>query len=316
VLLIRQLGLNIHELEEATDSQSVGWETLFETIRRKVDPCAPPREQGRRAARLFREARGLRHGKSGIGEIMRGNLRSLGILIVETPLPESRVEGCTFSVGKIGSTRPCLFANLYGTTWFRRNEILMHELAHAIFDPNEGAYLDFADEVEESIPEHRADAFAQETLVPPEVLRHHHMRVIGHSSAISAEQLAELIAETHVEKRLLVHALLDADLLHEDAEPEVVGLDVSTTLRTFTDRALSAEEYISKHGRDRSDWLHKRETTIPSRTIRLPVAYVRAVVDTQHNGTITVGRAAELLMIQEGEYCERFGEPDESEEPE
>src|SRR5262249_35746797 len=53
VLLIRQLGYYLDELEEVTQRRAQAWQLLFETTRRATDPQFPPREQGRIAARAF-----------------------------------------------------------------------------------------------------------------------------------------------------------------------------------------------------------------------------------------------------------------------
>src|SRR5216683_1122137 len=121
VVLVRQLGHYLNELEAVTRNRAVQWKTLFESIRNTTDLQAAPREQGRSAARAFRESTSLSHGAKGNGEVLRGVLRSLGVLVFETPLKESRLEGCSFYVGTQSASRPCIFANTHHVTWFRRN---------------------------------------------------------------------------------------------------------------------------------------------------------------------------------------------------
>ena len=151
VVLIRLLGHFQNEIEDVTGRKAVGWKPLFEAIRQGIDAQAPPSEQGRRAARLFRESTGLSQCATGIGIVFRANLRRLGILIIESPIQESRVEGCSFYVGAHPMDRPCVFANTYHSTWFRRNVILMHEVAHAIFDASSsGASLDFVNPIDQT----------------------------------------------------------------------------------------------------------------------------------------------------------------------
>ncbi len=99
VVLIRLLGHFQNEIEDVTGRKALGWKPLFEAIRQSVDAQAPPSEQGRRAARFFRESAGLSQCATGIGNVFRGNLRRLGILIIESPIQESTVEGCSFYVG-------------------------------------------------------------------------------------------------------------------------------------------------------------------------------------------------------------------------
>src|SRR5882757_9609933 len=108
VLLVRRLGYFINELEEITDAKAVGWRALFQEIRQKIDIQAPPRVQGIQAANMFRESRGLSVGASGIGDALRGNLRSMGVLVIETPIPQSKLEGCCFYVGTRPGERPCV----------------------------------------------------------------------------------------------------------------------------------------------------------------------------------------------------------------
>ena len=174
VVLIRQLGHYLNELENVTRSRSVQWRSLFESIREATDLQAAPREQGRSAAKMLREATSFGHGAKGNGEILQGVLRSLGVLVFETPIKDSHVEGCSFYVGTQSAARPCVFSNTHHVNWFRRNMVLIHKVGHAIFESAfVGASLDFLDRTDSSDPlELRAQAFAQECLIPKSVLVH------------------------------------------------------------------------------------------------------------------------------------------------
>ena len=311
VLLIRQLGHYQNEIEEVTGNRALGWKPLFEAIRQNNDNQAPPSEQGRRAARSMRESTGLSHGATGIGEVFRGNLRRLGILLIESPIPESIVEGCSFYVGAHPSERPCVFANTYESTWFRRNVVLMHEIGHAIFDaPSSGASVDFVDSNEsKDLSERRAQAFAQEALLPREVL-HHTAQSRGIKwAAITAEDIAQLVAATQVEQKLVARAAVDAGFVPPENEENLRNLDISDRLRGITDRALDTSEYLEKFGKDAEQklMLGKRTATIPSRPLRLPVPYVRGVVGALLDRRISRGKAAELLMIDKYDLEFRFG---------
>lgn len=310
VFLIRQLGHFVNELEELTQNRTVGWKSLFEEIRRATDIQAPPRGQGRQAARMFRESRALAQGRTGIGEVFRGNLRNMGVLLIESPIPESKLEGCSFYVGSPSADRPCIFANTHHVTWFRRNVVLMHEIGHAIFDSESGgASLDFGQPEEASdFSEHRSQAFAQEALVPPEVLRH-----IAQShgicwKTISADDLALLVARTGVEQRTVVAAAEEAGLIDSELAAGYISIDIGSRLAELTDRALSAEAYIKKLGdATAKEWIGKRTTTIPSRKLRLPTSWVKSVLQACSDGEISKGKAAEYLMIDEDLFDERFG---------
>jgi Zn-dependent peptidase ImmA (M78 family) len=311
VVLIRQLGHYLNELEAVTRNRSLQWKTLFESIRDSIDLQAAPREQGRSAARMFREATSLGHGARGNGEVLRGLLRSLGVLVFETSLKESRLEGCSFYVGNQSSMRPCIFANTHHVTWFRRNVVLMHEVGHSIFESAlVGASLDFLDREDTAEPlELRAQAFAQECLVPRSVLIH-----IAQSHGIkwahlSARSLARLVAETHVELRTVVTAAVEAGLVVPELAEELKRIDISSDLKELSPHALSTEEYLELVGaKNAQEWIGKRTTTLTPRPLRLPVGYVTSVVDAYHDCQISLGKAAEYLMIDDSEFAQRFGD--------
>jgi Zn-dependent peptidase ImmA (M78 family) len=311
VVLIRQLGHYLNELEAVTRNRSVQWKTLFESIRNATDLQAAPREQGRSAARMFREATSLSHGATGSGEVLRGMLRSLGILVFETPLKESRLEGCSFYVGTQSATRPCIFANTHHVTWFRRNVVLMHEVGHSIFESAlVGASLDFLNREDVAEPlELRAQAFAQECLVPKSVLVH-----VAQSHGIkwanlSARSLARIVADTHVEQRTVVAAAAEAGLIASEATEELKRIDISSDLHELSKHALSTEEYLELIGAKNADeWIGKRTTTLTPRPLRLPVGYVTTVVDAYRDCQISLGKGAEYLMIDDSEFAGRFGE--------
>ncbi len=310
VLAIRQFAFHQHELEQLTDSKAPGWKALFEELRRETDPQASPAEQGRQAARLFRRSRGLDQGASGIGEVFRGHLRNIGVLVLETSAPDSVLEGCSFYVGPAGNERPCIIANSYRTTWFRRNRILMHEMAHAIFDVESAiAALDFmADCDGRDVQEQRADAFAQEVLIPFEVLRHWAQQHGVQWPSLSSIELAQLIADTHVEQRLVVKALSDAGLVDADKADQLVSVDIAEALRQRSAHALSTEEFVRSGGAQPAGWLKRRTTTLTPRKLLLPVRYVMAVWAAYSDALISRGKAARMLMIDEVEFQERFAD--------
>lgn len=316
VFLIRQLGYYIHQLEQITETPQVGWQNLFRVIRDTVDRQAPPRVQGRQAAKMFREMTGLGQGASGIGEVLRGNLRSLGILVIESPIPESKLEGCCFFVGSRESYRPSVFANSHHSTWFRRNFVLVHEVAHAIFDAESaGATLDFFEDTELSddvssesdISEERADAFAQEVMVPAQVVKAAANSIGIDWANVSANDLAKLVASTHVEKQTLIGAMLAAELITHEQAAELRLSDIADILLSISDRALSAPQYLEKYGREHAQTFGNRDTETSPRKLRIPVAYRDAVVGLYQSGEISRGKAAEMLMIDESTFEERFG---------
>lgn len=308
VVLIRMIGHYLNELEEVTRQKSVQWKSIFETVRNTVDIQAPVKEQGKSAARIFRQSTSLGHGAAGVGEVLRGFLRATGILAVEIPVSESIVEGCSFYVGSTSSPRPCVFANGHHATWFRRNVILMHELGHAIFEPFTGATLDLVNVPGDEDIEIRAQSFAQEALVPREVLLHVAQSLGCKWNSLNAESLANLVAATHVEQGTLLNAAKDAGFLDASQSEELRRIDIAASLRKVSEHALSTEEYLERKGTEEQEWIGKRTTTLAARTIRLPIGYVNAVFDAYKNRQISPSKAAAYLMITESEFLERFGD--------
>lgn len=327
VAVIRRLAHLVDQFETATASPAVTWRGVFDSIRQRVNMTASPVEQGRTAAQILRAAGGLGHGASGIGGALRGYLRSLGILVVETPVPKSMVEGCSFYVqSSPTNSRPCIFANTYSNTWFRRNSVLCHETAHLIFDaPTTGASIDFnrgraatapdglgtsAPEAsdDDDVVEQRADAFAREMLAPPVVLRHVAQAAGIDWRRLDAEGLANLVAKIEVEQGVILDAAVAANFISADQADGARAFDIGARLQELTERALPAMKYFARHPEKRVDWLDKRGTTTAGVPLRLPVAYVRNVVEAAQLGTINWTKAAELLMVDRRTFIQRFGE--------
>lgn len=317
VVVIRKLGHHMDELEELTGTRAVSWSVVFDGIRKEVDKQSSPLEQGRAAGRFLRGVRELglpvrtREGIKGIGDRLRDNIRCMGVRIVESPLPSSNLEGCSFYVGPPGSEKPCLFANSYKQTWFRRNMILAHELAHAIFDiETNAASVDFTSDSEQhQLEELRADAFAQEVLAPKEVLNH-----IAQTNGIkwrelTSNSLALFVAYTQVEKRVVIKAALDAGFIDAEQADRYREIDIHDDLRALSERALTTQEYVRSKSLSNESIIsaESRTTTIPSRALRLPLPYVSKVIELARLNDITFGKAAQMLMIDKRVLLQRFG---------
>lgn len=317
VVVIRRLAHFMDELEELTDTRSITWKALFETIRREVDKQASPKDQGKTAARIIRVDRQFGHyletgkGIRAAGDILRDNLRIMGIRVIETPVPPSNLEGCSFYVGAPGSERPCLFANSYMQTWFRRNVVLMHELAHAIFDiDRSAASLDFiGDGKKGQLEEIRAQAFAQEVLVPREVLNHIAQTKGLKWDSLSAQDVATLVACSQVEQLTVLRAAVEAGFMSLESAERYRGTAIHDHLKALTERALSTDEYIAVHHLERSKMIPAewRTTTIPARALRLPLPYVYKVLQMAKDSDISYGKAAQMLMVEKPTFVERFG---------
>jgi Zn-dependent peptidase ImmA (M78 family) len=317
VVVIRKLGHHMDELEELTGSRGVLWSLVFEGIRKEVNKHASFVDQGKAAGKYFRQARQLgfpmvtRDGVKGNGDVLRDNLRNMGLRVVESPMPLSSLEGCSFYVGSPGAEKPCLFANTYKQTWFRRNMVLLHELAHAIFDiETTAASLDFLGHPDQrQIEELRADAFAQEVLAPQELL-HHIAETNGlRWDRLDSKSLALLVAHTQVEQRMVVKAALDAKFITEELAGHYRSFEIHDDLRALSERALSTEEYIETKRLSQFAVISPevRTTTVPARALRLPLPYVIKVVELAKSNDISYGKAAQMLMIDKETLLQRFG---------
>lgn len=315
ILAIRRLGHSANELEQSTLGQpNRAWDILFQNIMSQVDIQSSPQDQGRLAAKAFCELNQFGHGGKGSADILRDRLRSQGILLIESPIPHSEVEGCSFYVGESSAERPCLFVNTYKTTWFRRNVIIMHELGHALFDKTSGGEIDIIikDDSEmnkDSLIEVRAETFAQETLLPKKLLLAICHRNGLKPTTLMPEGLGVLVAESGVEKKTVVRALLDQSLIDDALAHQYLAYDIADILRGLTDHALDTAEYIRKIGKEAAmAWEGKRLTSLTRRKLLLPVPYVKAVLDAVKTFNISISRGAELLMIDEYTFHSRFGE--------
>jgi Zn-dependent peptidase ImmA (M78 family) len=310
VAVIRKLGFYLTQLQSIR-GRVTRFDPLFRSVRDRVDKTAPPAIQGKVAALAFRSASGLGQREIGIGEALRPFLRALGILVIESPLSKSSVDGCSFQVGYEGSLTPTLFANTYGSTWFRRNVILMHELGHAIFDlDNEQVAVDYKDEDASGLSESRAQAFAQECLVPKSVLVQFASRFGLKWESLTEKDLAILISNCHVEQRLVLRAALEAELIDQEHFEKYILFDCAGWTREFSPHALSTQEYIDTLSSDASRWwlAENRNTTVGTRTVRLPSGYIAQVLDALNANEISSRKAAEMLLMDEESVQERFGE--------
>jgi DNA-binding transcriptional regulator YdaS (Cro superfamily) len=309
ILLIRNVGFFLAQLETVTNSKNVLWEALFEQIRGTVNKQAPPSDQGKLAAQLYRSSRHLSHGARGIGLAIRDNLPGTGLLVIESPLPHSTVEGCSFYVGESGSEVPCLFANTYGSTWFRRNLVLMHELGHALFDlDSEAVSVDYKGEEDYlALQERRAQAFAQEMLVPMEVLRHIQSTTGFKWEDLRPRDLALLVSKTDVEARTILKAATEAGFINDVLCVKYADYDIWGELKQLTPRALDTKEFLRQTIGENCVWpANKRTTTISAARLRLPVSYVKKVLTAAREENISVRKAAEMLMMDKDVLSERF----------
>jgi len=311
--LVRRLGFFMAQLEAILGGRgSRAWRAVAQAVLEPVDRSAPPAVQGRDAAVSFRAATNLDHGHAGIGDLIRPRLRQVGIVVIESPIPKSPLEGCCFSIGREGDLRPCVFANTFKSTWFRRNETLLHEVCHAIFDlENDPVSLDFRDQSKSAaaLSEVRARAFAQECLAPRAVLVHYTNQLGVKWQCLTAQDIAKLIASIHVEQSTLLRAAYDGGFMSEDELQQYLTYDCGEVLREISYHAWTTREFLRQRAGESPKWIaQNRGTTIGTRSLRLPAGYVKQVIDTLNMGEISIGKASELLMMDRYTFADRFGE--------
>jgi Zn-dependent peptidase ImmA (M78 family) len=317
ILLVRRLGHNSNQLEKSTMGKpNESWSLLFQSVLNSVDLQASPQDQGRIAAQAFCALTQFGAGGKGSAEFLRGSLRSKGVLIIESSVPHSQMEGCSFLVGDSATQRPCIFVNTFRSTWFRRNVVIMHELGHALFDQTSGVEIDTRPSEDEQKPdfvasfiETRAESFARECLLPKKLVLSFCKQNGTSSTKLTPRSLAALIVFSGVEKKTVVEILRNTELIDDALASQYQDYDVADELRDQSDHALTTSEYIKKIGLESAtQWLNKRFTTISTRKLLLPVTYVKAVVEAVRSFNISIGRAAELLMIDKETFYTRFPE--------
>ncbi len=310
--LVRRLGFSMTQLDDILNVRSSSvWRAIAQSISNQIDRSSPPALQGSEAAARFRSVANLEQGQLGIGEIVRSRLRQYGLVVIESPLTKSSLEGCCFEIGTEADKRPCVFANTFKSTWFRRNEVILHEVCHAIFDlANDPVSLDFVNEGEgHAISEERARSFSQECLVPRSVLVHYANQLGINWSDLKVEQLAQLVAETHVEQRMLMRAAYGNGLITDDLRERYYAYDCAPVLRRISPHTLSTREYMQSLAAETPKWIARNRTTsLGTRRLRLPAGYVKQVIDATNAGEISVGKAAEMCMMDRYTFAERFGD--------
>ena len=309
VALVRKLGFYMDQLQTIRQNANRQFELLFDAIQRSVDSSAPPTVQGRQAAAEFRKLTGLSKGQTGIGEDVRRSIRNLGVILIESPLPHSQLEGCCMRVGRDGRDVPCVFANTYRSTWFRRNVVIMHEVGHAIFDlgasPVAIDYLDGAGNDE--FTEARAQAFARDALVPASVLNHATNKWGIRWDSMTSVIIAKLMTSTHVEQRTLLEAACEYGFFPQEKLEDYQKLNCSSELAALSDHALTTEVYL-RHQPSIPLWIaQNRNTALGGRSLRLPAGYVEQVILALNDGEISRGKAAEMLLMDRDTMEERFG---------
>jgi hypothetical protein len=155
----------------------------------------------------------------------------------------------------------------------------------------------------------RAETFARETLLPRRLLLSLCNKNGLQPSKLTREGLAVLVAQSGVEQKTVVRVMRDHELIDEALLHDYFSYHIAQELREISDHSLTTDEYETKIGpKAASAWKGKRLTSSTKRKLRLPVPYVKAVLDAVKAYSISVSRAAELLMIDESTFSSRFSD--------
>lgn len=283
---------------------------VLQAIADRANPSDTPQKQGVDAAAAFLEFTTLEKGQRGIGEVLRGCIRSLGVFILETPLNETTPQGFCLLIGE---GRACIIANTYGTSWFHRNLVILHELCHAVFEiPDSAAEFDKRIEKNgkvqtKSFAEQRAEAFATNALVSRKLLMAYWDRGLP-IPYLNAPGLAKLMAEVHAEPALILRAACQHGLITtDDYRRQRSNLPNKAQRAEASPHAKSLAELTDDERqtflRDPALFIapsaYPRKTTFPINGMRLPLPFIRDVLEALNNGLISYGKAQELMMNQD-----------------
>lgn len=126
---------------------------------------------------------------------------------------------------------------------------------------------------------------------------------------LSASDLAQLVADTHVEQQLVLKSALDNALISRAEYDTYVACDCAEDLRLVSEHALTTQEFLERRGIQNPRWLpENRKVKVGGHVLRLPVGYVARVIDALAAGHVSFGKAAEMLFLDEYAFAERFPE--------
>jgi hypothetical protein len=164
------------------------------------------------------------------------------------------------------------------------------------------------------LKELRAQSFAQECLVPRSVLIQIANRHGLKWNTLSAEDIARLTADSHVEQRFVLRAAFDAELITSDQLESYQATACETQLRNLSTHALNTREYLQTLAAQSPKWIaENRNTEVGRRSLRLPSTYVSQVIDALRAGEISEGKAAEMLMMDRDTFRSRFNSMQDAE---
>ncbi len=244
--------------------------------------------QGQRCAGALRAWHGLP--PNGIVPDVFGWLRRHGMRVFRRRLPDSALSGLFIRHPVAGR---CILINASEDV-YRQRFSAAHEAGHALLDEDRTFNVSEANDDERDYREIRANAFASAFLMPPELLRS-----LGSASEWTSDQkIIEVAARLMVSVRALLSALRAARLIDEATRARLRD----TALRLPAKRDPELDENLSARQ------LQRKRSLLDAGLHR---EYVVQCVEAHRQGLITLGKAAEMLLVHPGEVAELvslFGE--------
>ena len=204
------------------------------------------------------------------------DFRQLGFHIFRRQLDNSSISGLYIKHPTAGK---CILVN-YSEDVYRQRFTVAHESGHAILDEDEDLVVSF-DWDKDSLIEIRANAFASHFLMPPEFLRQ-----ISELENWDLEKSINWANRLKVSTQALAYALKEAKLISEDTERIIKAIRVPSSLKI--DPELSPN--LSKGSRQRREQSLKKG---------LSHFYFNLCFDAYEQGLISVGRLAEVLLVDQ-----------------
>lgn len=235
---------------------------------------------GQEAATAFRKAMG--HDERQVPRDIYSEFRSVGVHVFRRKLGNSDISGLFIQHPTAGK---CVLVN-FSEDVYRQRFSAAHEMAHAIFDSQEGPSVTFRRYEGVDMREVRANQFASCYLMPPEFLRK-----LPAPSGWSEADAQRWANDLRVSCDALGIALKEAGL----ADPKT-----SSTIRRF--RVAGESKIDPELSENLTDAQRVRKAALLERG--LSGYYVGLCLDAHSRGVISLGRLSEALLCGHGELAE------------
>lgn len=236
------------------------------------------KEHAERAAGELRRALG--YSDVAVPVDVYADLRKIGIHVFRRRLENSKISGLTVRHPYAG---PCVLVN-YSEDVYRKRFTAAHEGAHAILDGKDDVIVSFTQWDKKDLIEIRANTFASFYLLPPSVIL---------KLPVTSWDRTEIVrwaSKLHVNTTALAIALKENNLIDKAAFDHLrrVGIrreeKVDPELAGLAARSLERKRQLLERG--------------------LSSSYVALCFDAIFENLITISRAAEMLLVPQGDLPE------------